>query len=164
MRSMLFLFFLILLAACSNQKRQVISMQASIDSLKQELSTTYTPGLGEFMSGIQFHHAKLWFAGKAENWELAGFEMKEIQEALANIQHYNTDRPEIQEIGMINPALDSMSHAIQLQDLQEFRNSYSLLTATCNECHVATKHAFNLIKIPEGVPVPNQVFTLMNKK
>ena len=35
----------------------------------------YTPGLGDFMGQIQMRHAKLWFAGKAKNWQLAAYEL-----------------------------------------------------------------------------------------
>jgi hypothetical protein len=63
------------------------------------------------MSGIQVHHAKLWFAGDARNWKLA-----------------------------------------------EFKSAFILLTNTCNNCHRATKHEFNVIRVPQTPPFTNQVF------
>ena len=54
----------------------------------KERPPAYTPGLGEFMSGIQVHHEKLWFAGKAGNWQLADFETGEIRETIDDIQKY----------------------------------------------------------------------------
>ena len=94
------------------------------------------------MSGIQMHHAKLWFAGQNENWPLADFEIHEILEALEDIQKFCVDRPESKSIGMINPAIDSISYAIQQKNLQLFKNSFTLLTNTCNNCHKATEHGF----------------------
>ena len=41
----------------------------------------YEPGLGEFMTATQLRHAKLWFAGKDSNWDLAAYETDEIKEA-----------------------------------------------------------------------------------
>jgi len=41
----------------------------------------YAPGLGEFMTATQLRHAKLWFAGKENNWDLAAYEIDEIAEA-----------------------------------------------------------------------------------
>jgi len=120
----------------------------------------YTPGLGEFMSSIQVHHAKLWFAGTNENWELADFEMHEIMESLENIQKFNTDRPEIRSIAMINPPLDSVMTAIKNKDAFAFNSSFKILTNTCNGCHQATEHAFNIIKIPDTPPYSNQEFKL----
>ncbi len=110
------------------------------------------------MSQIQIHHAKLWFAGKYENWPLADFEVGEIQEALDDIPKFCSDRPEVKSIGIIDPAMDSLSGAIKAKNETRFDSSFTLLTATCNDCHKATNHGFNLIKIPEIPPVSNQVF------
>jgi hypothetical protein len=126
--------------------------------LQQKLENTYKPGLGEFMSGIQVHHAKLWFAGQERNWKLAGFEIGEIKETLEDIKQYNTDRPELKSLPMIEPALDSITNAIQQKNPELFRSSFVLLTNTCNNCHRATKHEFNVIKIPDNPPFSNQDF------
>lgn len=133
-------------------------MQKKIDSLQTEINNSYKPGLGEFMSQIQTHHAKLWFAGKEENWELANFEIGEIQEALEDIPRYCADRPEVKSIDMIIPAMDSLSNAVKVKDENKFRNGFILLTATCNDCHKATNHGFNVIKIPDVPPITNQFF------
>lgn len=110
------------------------------------------------MSSIQMHHAKLWFAGKNGNWELAEFEIGEIQESLDDIKKYNQDRPEIKEIPMIDIPMDSLKAAITAKNAEQFKNSFNLLTNTCNNCHSITKHGFNKIKIPDTPPVTNQVF------
>lgn len=133
-------------------------MQATIDSLQKKLDDVYKPGFGEFMSAIQTHHAKLWFAGQQQNWELADFEIQEIKESLEDIRKYNADRPEVKSIGMIHAALDSVNTAIRQKDAPLFKNNFILLTNTCNACHRATEHAFNVVTIPTGLPVVNQDF------
>ena len=95
-----------------NESADTKNLKLQIDSLNQKISNSYSPGLGEFMSGIQVHHAKLWFAGTNENWKLADFEIHEIMEAVEDIQKYNTDRPEVKSIGMINTSLDSVNAAL----------------------------------------------------
>ena len=40
----------------------------------------YSPGLGEIMALQQMRHSKLWFAGDARNWGLAGYELDELKE------------------------------------------------------------------------------------
>lgn len=151
-----FLFF----AACNQVKEdKTQALQAQIDSLQDKLDKTYKPGLGEFMSGIQVHHAKLWFAGAAENWKLAGFEIGEIKETLDDVREYCSDRPELVSLPMIMPPIDSVSDAIAAGNETRFRSSFQLLTSTCNNCHRATKHEFNVIKIPDTPPLTNQVFT-----
>ena len=146
---------LFLLLSCNQQADKTRQLQAQIDSLRYN---AYKPGLGEFMSSIQVHHNKLWFAGINGNWKLADFEMGEIDEALENIQKFNTDRPEVQSIAMINPAIDSVKNAIKQQDQQLFKSAYTLLTSTCNNCHKATAHEFNVITIPANPPFSNQNF------
>jgi len=121
-------------------------------------TNSYRPGLGEFMSGIQVHHEKLWFAGKAGNWPLADFETKEIREAIDDINQYCTDRPELASIPMIKPPLDSLDQAIRNKSVPQFTSGFVLLTNTCNNCHRATKHEFNIIQIPLTPPFTDQVF------
>ena len=48
----------------------------------------YEPGLGEFMTATQLRHAKLWFAGKNDNWGLAAYEAYEIKKALRTQQGF----------------------------------------------------------------------------
>src|SRR6478736_5385551 len=127
---------LFMLLSCNQPNNQLSQMQSKTDSLEKQLDKTYKPGLGEFMTGIQLHHAKLWFAGQNQNWPLADFEIHEIDE-------FCKDRPEVKSIGMLKPAIDSVTDAIRQKDLQLFKQSFSLLTNTCNNCHKATDHGFN---------------------
>ncbi len=154
------LFFLFALVGCAQPADHSRALQSRMDSLEVRLANAYKPGLGEFMGSMQVHHAKLWFAGQNQNWELADFEIKEIKEALEDISQYCTDRPEIKEIGIIEPAIDSLSQSIQTKNLASFNRSFVLLTNTCNECHQATAHAFNVIKVPDHPPFGNQEFKL----
>jgi hypothetical protein len=147
------------LVSCGQPGPDNTTLQAQVDSLQRRLSNSYIPGLGEFMSGIQVHHEKLWFAGTAQNWKLANFEIDEIREALDDIQRFCTDRPEIASIPMILPPMDSIGKAVAQQDLPRFKSAFILLTNTCNNCHRATKHEFNVIQIPTTPPFSNQVFT-----
>jgi hypothetical protein len=149
---------IIIAVACNQPGSGVRQMQARMDSLEKKLHETYKPGFGEFMSGIQIHHAKLWFAGQNQNWPLADFEVHEIQESLEDIQKFCTDRTEVKSIGMINPAIDSVNNAVQEKNPQQFKSSFIFLTNTCNNCHKTTDHGFNVVTIPTGLPVTNQDF------
>lgn len=158
MKPTIFLFSLLSILSC-NQKTSVNQeLQARIDSLEKKLENSYKPGLGEFMTGIQIHHAKLWFAGQNKNWKLADFEMHEIIEALDDIKNFNSDRPEVKSLKMIYPPLDSLNKSVQQQNLSSFNSNFTLLTTTCNNCHHDTEHGFNVIKIPDSPPVSNQEF------
>lgn len=146
------------LISCTQSGPSTDALQAQVQRLQQRLDSAYTPGLGEFMSGIQVHHEKLWFAGKAANWELADFELGEIKESLDDIRHYCTDRPEVASLPMILPPLDSLAAAVKKQDPAAFKSGFTLLTTTCNNCHQATKHGYNVIQVPTTPPFSNQVF------
>ena len=159
MKYLILIFLAFELLGCSNRKTDNnLVLQARIDSLEKRLADTYKPGLGEFMSGIQVHHAKLWFAGQHANWKLADFEVHEIMEAVEDIQKYQSERKETHLISMLTPALDSVNNAILDKNTVRFKNSYILLTATCNKCHQAVDFEFNIIKIPDSPPVSNQSF------
>jgi len=157
MKNIIFVAALFLIS-CNQSSNESVNLQKRVDSLQTALHQSYKPGLGEFMSQVQVHHAKLWFAGKYGNWPLAEFEVGEIQEALDDIPKFCSDRPEVKSIGIIDPAMDSISAAIKAKDETRFDSSFTLLTATCNDCHKATNHGFNLIKTPDIPPVSNQVF------
>src|SRR5579871_2128140 len=99
--------------ACAQPQADSSALQAQITRLQHRLDSAYKPGLGEFMSGIQVHHEKLWFAGKAGNWPLADFEIGEIKESIDDIRQFCIDRPEVSSLPMILPALDSLDAAIK---------------------------------------------------
>lgn len=152
------LIVLVLLIACSRQPGNTSKLQSQIDSLQSKLNDAYKPGFGEFMSSIQVHHNKLWFAGESQNWKLADFEIHEIQESIDDIEKYQTERQESKKIEMIKPALDSVIHAVDQENSTAFKSSFIFLTNTCNSCHKATNFEFNQVKLPDHPPFSNQVF------
>jgi hypothetical protein len=130
-------------------------LENRIDSLEKN---SYKPGFGEFMTNIQIHHAKLWFAGINENWNLADFEIGEIKESLEAITKYETDRKESRLISMIYPVVDSINNSIQSKNLALFKKNYLVLTNTCNNCHKSVNFNFNVVKVPDNPPFTNQKF------
>lgn len=133
--------------------------EAGNDINRQHKQAGYQPGLGEIMSGIQMHHAKLWFAGINRNWPLADFEIKELQEAFGNAEAMKDERKEAEAIPMIYGSLDSVNYAIQQKDPELFKHKFLSLTNTCNSCHKAVNFGFNVVTIPTAPPVTNQDFS-----
>ena len=164
MKGVIFIICIITLAACHNTYVPTQDLQSQIDSLKVQVNNAYKPGLGEFMSSIQVHHEKLWFAGLAQNWKLATFEIHEIMESVDDIKEYAADRPETKSIIMLQPAIDSLNLSIQQKNLSSFKQSFIMLTNTCNNCHVEVNYSFNMVKIPETPPFSNQVFKIDSGK
>jgi hypothetical protein len=60
----------------------IILVVSVLSAAAQPAKEPYRPGLGEFMAATQLRHAKLWFAGKMNNWDLAAYEIDEIKEGL----------------------------------------------------------------------------------
>jgi cytochrome c1 len=152
------LFSALFLSACNQNADNTNHLQAQVDSLQSQLKNSYTPGMGELMSNIQLHHAKLWFAGDNQNWALAKYEESLIISAFKKIQQYHADKPEAKIAAMINPALDSVDLSIDQKNKVSFKRGFLFLTTTCNSCHQATKKSFNVIVTPTQPPISNQLY------
>ena|SRR5690554_16712 len=165
MKSTILILLAFTFLACGQQPtEEIIVLQNRIDSLENKQVDYYIPGIGDLMSSIQIHHAKLWFAGQNENWELASFEIHELEEAIEDIEAFHTGRKEIEQIGMIIPALEEVESTIDQRDPIAFNTGFNILTNTCNACHQIAGYEFIVIKTPDIQPFANQDFALPNKK
>jgi hypothetical protein len=157
------ILFAVLQIGCNRRPEETQSLQRQIDSLRLRLNNLYKPGMGEIMTNIQLHHAKLWFAGENKNWPLADYNESLIQSAFKRIQLFHGDKSEAKAASMIYPSMDSISNAIRQKDTRSFERSFVFMTNTCNNCHAVTRHDFNVITIPKIQPVTNQDFKTAKK-
>ena len=162
MKTILVVLLAVALFSCQSNSDSEARLQSQIDSLQTKLADSYKPGLGEFMSSVQAHHAKLWYAGHNQNWKLADYELTELKELFQDITKYNTDRKEASLVGMIQGPINQVSNAIQSQNVKQFDDNFTLLTKTCNACHLASRYEFNVVKVPEGQMFDNQEFKPAN--
>jgi hypothetical protein len=128
-----------------------------------ETSTeNYLPGLGEIMSATQMRHAKIWFAGKAGNWELAHYELDEIREGLNDAVKFHPLFKGVPVSAMVNRLTDQpladLDAAVAAKDRARFSKAYDSLTGACNACHQAAGHGYIVIKRPGASPFSNQAF------
>lgn len=132
-------------------------------------SEPYAPGLGEIMTFTQLRHQKLWLAGDAANWPLANYELDELEEGFQDaVAFHPTDKSSPVPIAQALPAqtgesIASLRAAIGKQDKAEFARAFDGLTAACNNCHVLTNHAFNVVVRPAASSFPNQDFRGQSK-
>ena len=124
MKQIFLILFTFGLLSCIRQTENIQLLQNRVDSLESQLANTYKPGFGEFMSSIQVHHNKLWFAGQNQNWKLADFEINEIKESLDGIKKYCSDRPETNSIGIIEEPLQNVTNAILQKNITFFFNFF----------------------------------------
>ena len=131
---------------------------------RQSAEASYTPGLGEIMSFTQMRHAKLWFAGQNANWQLASYELDELNEGLEDAAKYHpthkdADLPIPQLIDKIMKApIHDLEEAVKARDQNRFTTAFDALTGGCNSCHQATKFGFNVVTRPTANSYTNQAF------
>ena len=129
---------------------------------KEIAKDAYEPGLGEFMTATQARHAKLWFAGKNRNWELAAYEVDEIKEGLADAAKLHATHDGIPVADMIktllDPRIERLEKAVDAKNSAEFTTAFDELTNGCNSCHQKSGKPFIRIQRPSEPPVTNQNF------
>jgi hypothetical protein len=141
----------------------IIVVSSSMLAAAQPAKDSYQPGLGEFMMATQLRHAKLWFAGKSNNWPLAAYEVDEIKEGLEDAAKYhaNNDGVPVAELikAIIDPRLEQLEKAIEGKSSTQFAAAFDELTNGCNSCHAKAGKGFIRVQRPTAPPVSNQNFT-----
>src|SRR5271156_160286 len=93
----------------------------------------YEPGLGEFMTATQLRHAKLWFAGKENNWDLAAYEIDEIMEGLEDAEKQFPPHDGVPVADMIKanigPTVEQLRKAVEAKSNSKFAASFDNPTA-----------------------------------
>ena len=130
-------------------------LQRKVDTLKQQV-----PGLGEYMSTIQLHISKLWFAAHASNWELSSFELNELAEAIEGSKALHVVRNKVDISSVLqsvqNTQLQLLQHSIENKKHKSFEESYSQTLDACNGCHRSAGYGYIHVIIPTSPPVTNQ--------
>ncbi len=138
-----------------HMRDSLVHARATIDSMRAEL-----PGLGEYMSSIQLHAAKLWYAQQASNWLLANYELHELGEAVTAVEgmHITKNTVDVSAVleSIQETQMASLEHSIVDEDHRATEKSYSELLSACNGCHRAAGYGFINIIRPRGEPVTNQ--------
>ena len=123
----------------------------------------FNPQMAALMSMlIQPRHAKLGLAGKAENWPLAGYALKELKQGFAVTSRAvprwkGLPVPDLFDAALTQP-FTLLDFAIKLGYRRQFDEAYDTLTKGCNACHATTDHSFVVIKAPDVSSFPNQDF------
>jgi hypothetical protein len=114
------------------------------------------------MTATQLRHAKLWFAGKNNNWALAGYEIDEIKEGLEDAArlHPTLDGVPVAEMvkTIIVPRLERLEKAVEGKNSTQFIAAFDELTNGCNSCHAGAGKPFIRIQRPTEAPLSNQNF------
>jgi hypothetical protein len=123
----------------------------------------FAPNMGDLMHLlIQPRHAKLGLAGKAENWALAGYALRELQQGFLSVSKVwprwrGLPVPDLIDAALKQP-FATIDFAIKAGDPRQFGESYDKITAGCNACHATTELNYVVIKTPDASAFPNQEF------
>ncbi|HEY0329357.1 MAG TPA: hypothetical protein VGC77_09680 [Rhodopseudomonas sp.] len=115
------------------------------------------PRLADIMEAARVRHLKLWFAGRARNWELADYEAAQLKARLEDAASLYQSLP-VTDVTTMAAPLDALSAAIAAKNPAKFTAAFDQLTAGCNSCHQGNARGFIEIRQPTAQPFSNQEF------
>lgn len=142
--------------------RALGALQGSVKRAQAELATVkeQAPGLGEYMTTIQLHAGKLWFAAKASNWELAEYELDELKETMEAAKALHAEKNGVKISNVLDSVLQTqvaqLAESIKRKSPGEFQKLYDETLSACNGCHTEAGYKFIHIVRPSTPPVTNQ--------
>jgi hypothetical protein len=123
----------------------------------------YIPRLGDIMSSVQARHVKLWYAGKAANWELAAYELRQLKAGLVEAARLYAGIP-VSNVTTMAAPVQSVEDSIEARDSMRFSKTFGGLTEACNGCHASMARSFIVIRTPsEPQPLGDQQFSPRRK-
>lgn len=140
----------------------IAALKESLKSMQTELAAAkeLAPGLAEYMTTIQLHAAKLWFAAKASHWELAAYELHELEETMETVIKLNAEKNGVKISNIMDAVLKTqisqLEESIKRKSQTEFQRSYDETLSACNGCHRESGHRYIQIIRPTAPPVTNQ--------
>jgi hypothetical protein len=117
----------------------------------------YVPRLGDIMNSVQTRHIKLWLAGKAQNWELAVYELRQLKAGLLEAAVLYEGIP-VSNVTTMTKPVQSVSDAIEARDGKRFAAAVGELKDGCNSCHQQMQRGFIAIQAPTASPFSDQSF------
>ena len=142
-------------SALSTGQNSVKLAQADAKAAKE-----VAPGLGEFMTTIQLHAGKLWFAAQAANWDLAKYELDELKETMEAAKGLNEEKNGVNISNVLDSVLQTqvadLEKTLESKSQTEFKKSYDETLSACNGYHTEAGYKFIHIVRPTAPPVTNQ--------
>ncbi len=116
--------------------------------------------LSDLMLKLQIHAGKLYFAAAAQHWELAQFYLHELDETAERVAggafvEGSVNVGEFMERSLV-PRIEALERVVAASNPASFPDAYRALTATCNDCHMASGHRFVVIREPLAPVFTNQ--------
>jgi hypothetical protein len=111
--------------------------------------------LANIMENIQLRHIKLWFIGKAKNWDLLNYEAQKLETDFFVAAGFYRNLP-VDNVVLVDQPLRRLMEAAKKKDYSLYAKAFDELTAGCNSCHVAGQIAYIRIQTPRSSPFGDQ--------
>jgi len=124
---------------------------------------TFPHDVKRLMAWKQYYADKVWHAGRARDWQAAGWYAWQVRRMAdeivkADLVTGNGPLAKLEE-SIFLPAIDPLLDAMRADNAQAFEARYRDMVLACNACHAATEHAYIRIAVPgEGAGRWNQSF------
>jgi len=136
---------------CLNNTQTVIPTKHNKNLTLSDIAQIQA-GLGTIM--IEFGHRFYiaYYAAKANNWDLAKYQLHELIEAQEILE---ITRPKYTKSlkDFEDNYLKSLGDAIEHKDWNSFSQKYNQATKGCNACHIATGHPYIQYRLPKNPPL-----------
>ncbi|MHC4955270.1 MAG: hypothetical protein ACYTGZ_15560 [Planctomycetota bacterium] len=153
-------------ADAANQELDALRAQeapmasAPAERVEEQKASPEGPGFGERMNSFARRFAGLWYAGRSGNFELAKYELHEMEEVIEGIEPLQKVENGVNINGVLaaleNTQLKAMEEAVEAKDKVAFEKAYRETMKACNACHTSSAHEFIRIGIPVRKPVVNR--------
>ena len=154
MKLLLFLTLSFLLISCSdyNESGPEGWLKGTVDE-RLDTIADHLGGFSPAMKDIGYRYNELYWAGVDGNWSYAEYQAEHIGEYL---EYGLQRRPQYTKNAetFLKVDLPAMEKAISMKDSATFFAQFSILSMSCNSCHVMEKVGFINIREPEVRSTP----------
>ena len=118
----------------------------------------YLPTLADIMGAVQLRHFKLWYAGEVGNWDLAKYELRQIQTSIEDASRHFPNIPAADMTIMTDP-VQEVRNAIDARSTTKFFKAFETFTSACKSCHRSSNVGFIVITVPRLSPTMTSPFS-----
>ena len=128
------------------------------DQSAERSQRPYLPTLADIMGVTQLRHFKLWYAGEVDNWDLAKYELGQIQTSIDDAPRHFPNIPAADMTIMREP-VQEIGEAIEAKSRTKFVKAFEKVTSACNSCHTSANVGFIVIRVPRTSPMMTSPFS-----
>lgn len=118
----------------------------------------YYPRLAEIMEVTQLRHFKLWYAGRVSNWDLAKYELGQIEASIQDAARYFPNIPAA-DMTTMTEQVKELRTAIEAKSIEKAVIAFRDLTSACNSCHQSAGVGFIVVRVPKLSPIETSPFS-----